>query len=41
MSLLEILSHLRNRGGKLDYIDIVQLKKEQDSTWDQNEHIVK
>jgi hypothetical protein len=41
VSLIEILAHLRDRGGKLDYIDIAQLKKERDSAWDTNEHIVK
>ena len=41
VSLLQILEHLTNQGGKLDYIDISKLKKERDSGWDTNEHIVK
>ena len=41
VSLLQILEHLTNQGGKLDYIDISKLKKERDSGWDTNEHIIK
>ena len=40
-SLQQILAHLRDRGGALDYIDISGLKKERDASWDINEHIVK
>ena len=39
--LLDILSHLQDQGDKLDYIDIAQLEKERDSTWDINAHTVK
>ena len=41
VTLLEILAHLQDRGGQLDYIDITQLKKERDSPWDINVHILK
>ena len=36
----EMLKHLEDRGGKIDYIDIQAMKKERDAPWDTNEHIV-
>ncbi len=40
-SLVDILQHLRDCGGSLDYINTNQLKKERDYPWDNNKHIVK
>lgn len=40
VSILEMLEHLENRGGDIDYIDIQDMKKERDAPWNTNEHIV-
>ena len=40
VSILDMLEHLENRGGDIDYIDIQEMRKERDAPWNTNEHIV-
>ena len=35
-----MLKHLEDQGGNINYMDIQEIKKEQDAPWDTNEHIV-
>ncbi len=36
---LQMLKHLDLRGGDLDFIKIMDLKRERDAPWDHEEHI--
>ena len=40
VTCLEMLEHLEDRGGDVDYIDIQEMRKERDAPWNTNEHIV-
>ena len=40
VTILEMLEHLEDRGGDIDYIDIQEMRKERDASWNSNEHIV-
>ena len=40
VTILEMLEHLEDRGGDIDYIDIAEMRKEREAPWDTNEHIV-
>ena len=40
VTCLEMLEHLEDRGGDVDYIDIQEMRKERDAPWNPNEHIV-
>ncbi len=37
---IKILEHLEKRGGTLDFIDTMEIKKERDAPWNGNEHVV-
>ena len=40
ISIMEMLLHLEDRGGEIDYINIQEMKEERDEPWNTNEHIV-